>query len=120
MLLSLCVAMWRLPATIDTFAGTLGGGASTDESVRAALNAAAGRNPSATGPSSQRVFAAGGRELTDDERAALLKQARALSPAPLITQADPSADSGAPLGEDTTDKVNREIDRLLAEHEPPR
>lgn len=120
MLISLCVAMWRLPTVIETFAGTLGQGGTTDASVRAALNAATGRAPSAEtdGPSGQdRVFAAGGRDLTDEERRRLLNQARAAAP---LKPDGPSPTAAGKAGEDTSDRVRRELERILSERKPPR
>lgn len=87
LLIGLCLTLWRLPSTIETFAATMGAGGSPTQSLMAALSSAAGAGGVTTAEAQQKkepsVFAAGGRELSDEEREQLLRRARAMAPLPL-------------------------------------
>lgn len=118
MLLSLSVALWRLPTMIESIVGKTGGADSEEARALASLNAAAG--PSRAVSRGPTVFAAGGAELSDEERNAMLRRARALAPAPLepADRATRSSPDRARM-KDTADQAQREIRRLL-EQKPPR
>ena len=95
MLLGLCLTLWRLPAVIDALESTHEAGGSPTQSFVAAMSAATGmkmpgaiagteEEASSSESSSQpSIIAAGGKSLTDAQRARLLRQAHALAPLPL-------------------------------------
>lgn len=87
LLIGLCLTLWRLPSTIESFAATMGSGGTPTQSLLAALNSAAGGSSAQSAEAQTKkdpaVFAAGGRELSEEERERMLKRARAMAPLPL-------------------------------------
>lgn len=101
MLLSLSVALWRLPSIFESIAASLSGASSPTESMFSAMSAAAGIGASSEGgaDANPTITAASGKELTPDEHERLMRQARAMSPMPLDGSALHSAEP-KPIGMD--------------------
>ncbi len=119
MLLALSLTLWRLPSMLDGLLGARdgGGGDPLAAALDSAMHHVAAPAETASGV---RVFGAGGKELTDAERQAMLRRARASAPAPL-EQRRSASDSGGPseTGEDAAARLQREIDRIVSKNKPP-
>ena len=122
LLLGLCLTLWRLPATIEAFAGTLGSGGTAKDSIMSAMGVATGlgngtgdgaKSPSAT--TKPKVISAGGKALSDAESERLMRQARAMAPLPL-DGAKGNSKPGSP--EDAAEEIQRQIDEALKGHLP--
>ncbi len=118
-LLALSLALWRLPSMLEGLLGARDGGG---DPLASALDSAMQRVATpAEAASGVRVFGAGGKELTDAERQAMLRRARASAPAPL-EQRGPASNAGDPSAsdEDAAARLQREIDRIVSKNKPPR
>lgn len=118
MLLGLCIALWRLPATIETFAGTLGSGGTAKDSLLSAMGVATGLGSASAAErekktvANPKVIAAGGKPMTQEESDRLMQQARAMAPLPLDGAKDKK--TGAPKSpQEAAEEIQRQIDEAL-------
>ena len=122
LLLGLCLTLWRLPTTIETFAASMGAGGTPTQSLMAALNSAAGgsslQQAEAETPTKPGIIAAGGRELSDEERERMMRQARAMAPLPLdgsgSAKSKKDRDQTAPPGqEDMVAALQQQLEEAM-------
>lgn len=118
--MGLCVTLWRLPTTIETFAASMGAGDSPTQSLFAALNSAAGgssatQSAKAEAKKDPTLIAAGGRELSDEERERMLKRARAMAPLPLDKKAKlkPGEKSPEPNQQEALNALHEQLEEAM-------